>query len=525
MTNQIQADYERLQKIAQRFTQQAEQTQRVIQQVQRAIGRLQQSWQGKAAEAFQREMSVTVIPGIFRLQKAFTHSAQMVTRIATVMRDAETEAANLFKGNEANSSGNTFTGYGGGYGDAGGTVSNVLNSDVPSYNGQGGDPQESPGLSEEQIAALAELGITVEDLAGATPEEIQYVIDFLTSDDRISDEILDAGTYTGAQLVEAVGILDKLTAVGIEFGQSNFYGETWSLAELRQASSTLETMAEGATEAYIAEYGIEGLTHLAAYYELPPELAHYAPLMSLLHLENGEVFNVRRDSGTNVSYISSVNGHDSAPRATYRTRGDTNSDGTINDQDEWGEWTDYHPQDESHTADANTQVVNPVLWYARYDGNTITFGDMGFDGTNAEDFTDESLFAHEVAHGMAGYTDYSNFYTAARDNEYATGTYDNEGYENTPRSSEAWYEQTPDLLANGLLGTFVDNDAGAERQQDYEAVIIEIFEATDPLAENPQSPGDEYSQAVQDAMEAEGLWTPPVSEVEASAPTAEPVAD
>jgi WXG100 family type VII secretion target len=517
MANQVQADYERLQQIAQRFIKQAEQTQHVTQRVKDEMGRLQQSWEGKGADAFFREMNQVFLPAIVRLQKAFAQTAQTVTRIATTMQDAETEAANLFKGTSSTSGGSTFTGYGGGYGDAGGTTSNLLNNDYPAYDEGGEEPQSSSELSEAQIAALAELGITVEDLAGATPEEIQNVIDFLNdtrtgNDDtfgRISTPILDTGIYTGAELVEAVAILEQLSAAGMEFGQSNFYPTTWSLDELRQAGNTLETMADGATEAYIAEYGIEGLTNLASYYGLPPHLAHYGPLMSLLHLESGETFEIRRDSGNNVSYIDSVNGHDSAPRATYRTRTDTNNDGVINDQDNWGSWIDYHPQDATHTADANTQVVNPVVWYARYDGNAITFGNMALDGTNAEKFTDESLFAHELSHRMATYTDYSNFSTSAGDNEHAEGTYDNEGYENVPRTSEQWYEQTPDLLANGLLGTFTQDEAGEERQEDYESVITGIFEANDPLVENPQTPSDEYSQEVQTAMESQGLWGPP----------------
>jgi WXG100 family type VII secretion target len=251
MANDIQADYERLQQIAQRFRAQAQGVQQLTQQVKSKMGRLQQTWEGRAADAFFLEMNQVLLPGINRLQKAFDHSSLTVTKIANVMKEAETTAANLFKGNATGGGGEAATGYGGGYDEGGGYANSTLIRDYPSYNEQGGDPQDSPILSPEQIEALAELGITVEDLAGATPDEIQNAIDFLSSDDRISDTILDEGTYTGAELVEAVGILERLEGVGIEFGQSKFNEDTWSLGELRQAGETFDQLAQGAAREYI----------------------------------------------------------------------------------------------------------------------------------------------------------------------------------------------------------------------------------------------------------------------------------
>lgn len=496
MANEIRADYERLQQIAQRFSKQAEQTHQTTQKVKQGMGRLQQSWEGKAADAFFREMNGVFLPGITRLQKAFTETAQTVTRIAKVINEAETTAANLFKGNSTGGGGTGATGYGGGYGDAGGAVSNVMTRDFPSYNEQGGDPQGSPELSPEQTAALAELGITVEDLGGATPEQIQNAIDFLTSDDRISDEILKEGTYTGAELVEAVGILERLDGIGVEFGQSKFSADTWTLAELRQAGNTFERMAEGATREFLERYDIEDLTALANFYGLPAENAHYAPLAVMMNLRPGQTFEVRRDTSNNVSYISTdayLPDGSLATRMLYRNQ---NPDGT------WGAWVPYNPMNESHTP-TDTVQTRPVIWYARYDGNAITFGDYAFDGTNHADFTDESLFAHEIAHRMAPEV------VAGVFDQTTDDLYNNDGYENVPRSSNSTWEAAPDLLANGLLGTFTNTEAGEERASDFDDVVSYIFEANDPMPDDPDTPTDEYSQAVQASMESQGLWLPP----------------
>ena len=497
MANEIQADYERLQQIAQRFSKQADSTQRVTQQVKSGMGRLQQSWEGKAADAFFREMNGVFLPGMSRLQKAFDHTAQTVTRIAKVMKEAETTAAALFKGSSVEGSSGGETGYGGGYGEAGGgTATTLLTRDFPSYDEDGDDPLPSSDLSAEQVAALEELGITVDDMTGATPDQIQNAIDFLSSDDRISDKILDEDTYTGAELVEAAGILQTLEGIGVEFGQSKFNADTWSLAELRQAGGTFERMAEGATREFLERYTIEDLTELAGFQGLSAENAHYAPLAVLLNVRPGQTFEVRRDASTNVSYYGTdvrLPDGSLATRMLYRNQ---NADGS------WGDWVPYNPTLESHPATDTTQN-RPIVWYARYDGNAITFGDYTFDGTDHTDFTDESLFAHELAHRMAPETVANVF------DETTDDLYDNAGYENVPRSSNSMWEATPDLLANGLLGTFTDTEAGIERASDFDDVVSHIFEANDPVPDDFDAPGEDYSQAVQDAMEAEGLWVPP----------------
>lgn len=497
MANEIQADYERLQQIAQRFATQAEQSQQVTQQVRNSMGRLQQSWEGKAATAFFREMNGVLLPGMNRLHKAFAQSAQTVSRIAKVINEAEQQAANLFKGSSTGGNA-TVTGYGGGYGDAGGGVANLLTRDYPAYDEQGEDPLPSPELSAEQVAALGELGITVSDMAGATPAQIQNAIDFLSSSERISDRILDPDSYTGAELVEAVGILQRLEGIGVEFGQSRYVADTWSLTELRQAGDTFEQMAQGATREFLERYDIEDLAELAAFHGLSPENAHYAPLAVLMNLRPGQTFEVRRDAGTNVNYYDPIVRLPDGSLATPRLYRELQSDGT------WGKWIPYNPTiAEQNRVDSETVQTRPVVWYARYDHTVITFGNYAFDGTDHPDFTDESLFAHEFAHRMAPET-VANVFDQTTDN-----LYDNAGYENVPRSSNSTWEATPDLLANGLLGTFTHTDAGTERASDFDDVVSYIFEANDPVPDDFDAPDEAYLQGVQGAMKSQGLWVPP----------------
>lgn len=494
MANEIKADYEQLQQIAQRFRAQSQNVQQLTRQVKSRMERLQQSWEGRAADAFFREMNQVLLPGVVRLQKAFDQSSLTVTKIANVMKEAETTAAHLFKGSATGGAGDGGTGYGGGYDEGGSYATSTLNNDVPSYDEQGGDPPDSPTLSPEQVNALGELGITVNDLAGASPDQIQNAIDFLSSDDRISDTILDGGTYTGAELVEAAGILERLEGIGIEFGQSKFNDDTWSLGELRQAENTFESMAQGAAREYVERYGIDGLTALADYYGLPAADAHYAPLAVMMNMHPGNTFEIRRDSQGNVSYygtdVTLADGS-LATRMMYR---ETQPDGTV------GDWVPYNPATQSAPDGAETRNI---VWYARYDGNAITFGNNAFDGVDSTNFTDESLFAHELAHRMAPETVFQAFDNTTDD------FYGNEGYENVPRSSNTWYEATPDLLTNGLLGTFTDTEAGETRVSDFDDVVDYIFEANRPALEDFAPPTDDYSQSVQDAMQSVGVWSPP----------------
>jgi hypothetical protein len=214
----------------------------------------------------------------------------------------------------------------------------------------------------------------------------------------------------------------------------------------------------------------------------------------MMNMHPGNTFEIRRDSQSNVSYYGTdvtLSDGSLATRMLYR---ETQPDGTP------GDWVPYNPATQTPPEGAETRNV---VWYARYDGNAITFGNNAFDGVDSTNFTDESLFAHEVAHRMAPETVFQAFDNTTDD------FYGNEGYENVPRSSNTWYESTPDLLTNGLMGTFTDTEAGEERASDFDDVVDYIFEANRPALDDFAPPTDEYSQSVQDAMESVGVWSPP----------------
>jgi len=95
----IRAKYDELDQIAARFAKQAQSNADMIKQVQRAMNQLQQNgWVGKGSEAFFNEMQSKVLPACQRLVGALQQSQTTTKKIVEVVKQAEEEAANLFKG-------------------------------------------------------------------------------------------------------------------------------------------------------------------------------------------------------------------------------------------------------------------------------------------------------------------------------------------------------------------------------------------------------------------------------------------
>jgi len=107
----IQGNYEQLQQVATRFQRQSEQIGMMEAQLRRGMQRLESSWEGRGSQAFNREMSSLTMPGIVRLKNALTQAHSVTTKIATTLKQAEDEAAKLFKGE---GSGGSTNGAGGG---------------------------------------------------------------------------------------------------------------------------------------------------------------------------------------------------------------------------------------------------------------------------------------------------------------------------------------------------------------------------------------------------------------------------
>lgn len=95
----IQSKYEELEKIARRFEQQAQATRALQQRVQRSAGALRNGgWVGRGSAAFTGEMEQKLFPGLHRLFEALTTAQSATVEIAQLIREAEEEAASVFRG-------------------------------------------------------------------------------------------------------------------------------------------------------------------------------------------------------------------------------------------------------------------------------------------------------------------------------------------------------------------------------------------------------------------------------------------
>ncbi|MEZ4513857.1 MAG: WXG100 family type VII secretion target [Chloroflexota bacterium] len=98
----IQARYDQLDNIANRFGREAENTTALMQQVQRGVDALRQSgWEGQGATAFLGEMETAVFPVIQRLTEALAEANTATQMLRDIIRTAEEEAARPFHGDGA----------------------------------------------------------------------------------------------------------------------------------------------------------------------------------------------------------------------------------------------------------------------------------------------------------------------------------------------------------------------------------------------------------------------------------------
>mgnify|MGYP001286607617 FL=1 len=97
--NIIQVQYDTLEQIAVRFGQQAEAAAQTQGRVQQSLRALQSGgWEGRGAAAFFGEMSSEVLPALNRLGAALQQAQQVTRQISSVLRAAEEEASQPFRG-------------------------------------------------------------------------------------------------------------------------------------------------------------------------------------------------------------------------------------------------------------------------------------------------------------------------------------------------------------------------------------------------------------------------------------------
>lgn len=96
--DKVRADYEQLTQIAQAFGQLAEALQQTLGRLEKDKGVLEGGkWKGKGSAAFYREMNQTMLPAMKRLAAAMNSAANTTTKISRIMKQAEGDAARLFR--------------------------------------------------------------------------------------------------------------------------------------------------------------------------------------------------------------------------------------------------------------------------------------------------------------------------------------------------------------------------------------------------------------------------------------------
>ncbi|MFN8468709.1 MAG: WXG100 family type VII secretion target [Caldilineaceae bacterium] len=94
----VQANYESLERTAQRFAQQAEEQIQLARAVDRALAPLHNGgWIGRGSQAFFAEMHAEVLPALQRLIAALHEAEDVTTQMRQLMQEAEAEAARLFQ--------------------------------------------------------------------------------------------------------------------------------------------------------------------------------------------------------------------------------------------------------------------------------------------------------------------------------------------------------------------------------------------------------------------------------------------
>lgn len=95
---EVKADYDQLEQVAQGFSNQAQNTEDLIQKLQSSLDPLQDGgWIGRGSDAFFDEMGGEVMPAVQRLREALEEASAVTKQIAQLMQQAEEEASSIFK--------------------------------------------------------------------------------------------------------------------------------------------------------------------------------------------------------------------------------------------------------------------------------------------------------------------------------------------------------------------------------------------------------------------------------------------
>jgi WXG100 family type VII secretion target len=97
MADEIKADYDQLEQVANKFANQSQEIQQMLQQVRGGMEKLENDWIGRGSEAFFREMRDKVLPATLRLQQALEEANRVTKDISQTFQQADEEASSPFR--------------------------------------------------------------------------------------------------------------------------------------------------------------------------------------------------------------------------------------------------------------------------------------------------------------------------------------------------------------------------------------------------------------------------------------------
>ncbi len=96
--DEVRADYEQLEQVANQFQAQSQAIQQMLQNVKGSMDPLVGGgWIGRGSDAFYAEMEGEVLPATQRLQAALEEASQATKKITQTMQQAEDNASALFR--------------------------------------------------------------------------------------------------------------------------------------------------------------------------------------------------------------------------------------------------------------------------------------------------------------------------------------------------------------------------------------------------------------------------------------------
>ncbi|HEX8597832.1 MAG TPA: WXG100 family type VII secretion target [Chloroflexia bacterium] len=96
MSDEIKAQYDDLEQVASRFSNQSQAIQEMITRVRSSMEDLQSGWKGRGSEAFFNEMQSEVLPASTRLHDVLADAGQVTREVVRTIQQAEEEASSLF---------------------------------------------------------------------------------------------------------------------------------------------------------------------------------------------------------------------------------------------------------------------------------------------------------------------------------------------------------------------------------------------------------------------------------------------